>query len=157
VALTPARDAAHTEAELEQGLRLLDAWWEGRARPRPPPATPADAFWLDVSGALRHGSVDRMVGLYRVASVGVLHGPAPGGTRAYTIGKRSEFVDYDVTGFLRALDALEPGWGGGSTVGGAPRARDGARSRLSVEQVAQVFVAHHPLRAARAGRAGGPA
>jgi hypothetical protein len=153
VALTPGRDAAQTEADLERGLALLDAWWEGSARPRPPPATPAEAFWLDSSGALQRGWVDRMVGLYRVTSVGVLHGPAPGETRAYTIGKRSEFVEYDVPAFLRALDALEPGWGGGSTVGGAPRARDGARSRLSVEQVAEVFVAHHPR---RAGRAGGP-
>jgi len=36
---------------------------------------------------------------------------------------------------LAALAAEEPGWGGGSTVGGAPRNADGSRSRLDPDAV----------------------
>ena len=66
--------------------------------------------------------------------------PAFGGTRAYTIAKRSEFVDFDVRAFLAAMSAREPGWGGGSTIGGAPRHADGSRSRLPIEDVVAVFL-----------------
>ncbi len=62
-----------------------------------------------------------MTGLYERASVGVLYDSAPHGTTAYTIAKRSEFVPYDVRAFLFAMNEREPGWGGDSTVGGAPR------------------------------------
>jgi hypothetical protein len=36
---------------------------------------------------------------------------------------------------LAALGEIEPGWGGGSTIGGAPRNADGSRSRLTPKQV----------------------
>lgn len=68
--------------------------------------------------------------------------PIPDGSRAYTIAKRSEFVAFDVPGVLRALHEREPGWGGGSTVGGAPRNADGSRSRLSPEEVWEIVRAH---------------
>lgn len=66
----------------------------------------------------------------------------PDGTTAFTIAKQSEFV----TGFpvgpdsrkgsiLAALSANEVGWGGSTTVGGAPRHSDGSRSRLTPERV----------------------
>jgi hypothetical protein len=61
--------------------------------------------------------------------------PAKDGSRAYTISKRSEFIPFDVCGLLQALHAREPGWGGGSTVGGAPRNPDGTRSKLAPEEV----------------------
>lgn len=62
----------------------------------------------------------------------VIHTDLPDGSHAYTIAKRSEFVKhFPVPKILTALAALEPGWGGGSTVGGAPRNADGSRSRLS--------------------------
>jgi hypothetical protein len=53
------------------------------------------------------------------------------------VAKRSEFVK----AFPGARDprwrwgGIEPGWGGGSTVGGAPRNADGSRSRLTPQQV----------------------
>jgi hypothetical protein len=72
----------------------------------------------------------------------VIHTPLKNGTHAYTVAKRSEFVKgFPVPEVLDALAALEPGWGGGSTIGGAPRHPDGARSRLPPERVAQVVEA----------------
>jgi hypothetical protein len=64
------------------------------------------------------------------------------GSVAYTVGKKSELV----TGFpvgphskpgtiLHALNEHEKGWGGGSTIGGAPRNADGSRSRLTPDEV----------------------
>ena len=64
------------------------------------------------------------------------------GTRAYTVARRSDFVTgfpvgppNDEGSILAALAAREKGWGGSSTIGGAPRHLDGSRSRLSPEEV----------------------
>jgi hypothetical protein len=66
----------------------------------------------------------------------VIHTTLPDGTHGYTVAKRSEFVKcFPVMRILAALDAREPGWGGGSTVGGAPRNADGSRSTLRTEEV----------------------
>lgn len=54
---------------------------------------------------------------------------------AYTIGKKSEFVDFPVRDLLDELNKYEVGWGGGSTVGGAPRNHDGSRSKLKPEEL----------------------
>lgn len=62
--------------------------------------------------------------------------PVADGSIAYTVARRSDFVDgFDVPAILEALARLEPGWGGGSTIGGAPRRADGSRSHLSPRQV----------------------
>ncbi len=69
----------------------------------------------------------------------VIHTSLPDGTHGYTVAKRSEFVKcFPVARILSALDAREPGWGGGSTVGGAPRNADGSRSRLTPGEVFEV-------------------
>ncbi len=66
----------------------------------------------------------------------VIHTPLRDGTHGYTVAKRSEFVKaFPVRRILSALAAVEPGWGGGSTIGGAPRNADGSRSRLSPDDV----------------------
>jgi hypothetical protein len=66
----------------------------------------------------------------------VIWTPLLDGTHAYTVAKRSEFVkDFPVPEILTALGEIEPGWGGGSTIGGAPRNADGSRSRLTPKQV----------------------
>ncbi len=66
----------------------------------------------------------------------VIHTNLPDGTHGYTVAKRSEFVKcFPVQRILAALDAREPGWGGGSTVGGAPRNADGSRSSLAPAEV----------------------
>jgi hypothetical protein len=66
----------------------------------------------------------------------VIHTTLPDGTHGYTVAKRSEFVKcFPVARILASLSAREHGWGGGSTVGGAPRHADGSRSRLAPEEV----------------------
>jgi hypothetical protein len=66
--------------------------------------------------------------------------PQGDGSFAYTIARRSDFVDsFDVPEILDSLNAVEPGWGGGSTIGGAPRRPDGSRSRLAPEKVFELI------------------
>ncbi|EFC81113.1 hypothetical protein [Parafrankia sp. EUN1f] len=66
----------------------------------------------------------------------------PDGSVAYTVGRRSDLVAAFPVGpaerpgtILAALAARERGWGGGSTVGGAPRHSDGRRSVLRPDEV----------------------
>lgn len=58
---------------------------------------------------------------------------------AYTIGKKSDLVQFPVKRILNALNEVEPGWGGGSTIGGAPRHPDGSRSRLTPQKVIAII------------------
>ncbi|MBI5547555.1 MAG: hypothetical protein HY901_27040 [Deltaproteobacteria bacterium] len=68
--------------------------------------------------------------------------PQKDGSHTYTVARRSDFVDgFDVPTILAALDAVEKGWGGGSTIGGAPRNPDGSRSRLQPRQVFELVEA----------------
>jgi hypothetical protein len=72
------------------------------------------------------------------------------GSYAYTIARKSDFVDlFDVPLILAALETVEAGWGGGSTIGGAPSHADGSRSRLTPRQVFEIVEAF--VRSARAG------
>lgn len=64
------------------------------------------------------------------------------GSFAYTVGKKSELVSDFPVGphskpdtILYMLNKRESGWGGGSTIGGAPRNPDGSRSRLTPDEV----------------------
>ncbi|WP_131771103.1 hypothetical protein, partial [Candidatus Protofrankia californiensis] len=66
----------------------------------------------------------------------------PDASIAYTVGRRSDLVDRFPVGppseprtILAALGAREPGWGGGTSVGGAPRHPDGSRSALTPDEV----------------------
>lgn len=66
----------------------------------------------------------------------------PDGSYVYTIGKRSEFIPRFPIGpqsnsgsILAELNRHESGWGGGSSIGGAPRNPDGSRSRLHPDEV----------------------
>jgi hypothetical protein len=65
--------------------------------------------------------------------------PQEDGSNAITIAKRSDFItDFPIPKIYSALNKLEPGWGGGSTIGGAPRNEDGSRSRLDLNIIAEV-------------------
>jgi hypothetical protein len=69
----------------------------------------------------------------------VIYRQLPDSSFGYTVAKRSEFVKYfPVAEILRTLDKREPGWGGGSTIGGAPRNEDGSRSRISPDEVFEI-------------------
>lgn len=70
----------------------------------------------------------------------------PDGSIAYTVAKKSELVSNFPVGpmskegtILYELNKVESGWGGGSTIGGAPRNPDGSRSRLSPEEVFKII------------------
>ena len=76
----------------------------------------------------------------------VVLGRNPDGSISYTVAKKSELVSNFPVGpmskegtILYELNKTEPGWGGGSTIGGAPRNPDGSRSHLSPEQVFEVI------------------
>jgi len=64
------------------------------------------------------------------------------GSIAYTVARRSDLVSGFPVGpasrpgtILAALASREPGWGGGSSIGGAPRHPDGSRSSLTPDDV----------------------
>lgn len=71
----------------------------------------------------------------------ILSSELPDGSWAYTVAKKSEFVNFPVGPvskpgtILHMLAKEEPGWGGGSTIGGAPRNPDGSRSKLPPAKV----------------------
>jgi hypothetical protein len=138
--LEPPPGEAQTRATVERALALIDAWHRGDELPPLPTPETTEALWIE-ENELRRGEVaGGFRGLYERARFGVLLRPALGGTRDYTIGKASEMVDFDVRRFLARCQELEPGWGGGSTIGGAPRNPDGSRSRLEVEQVGALLL-----------------
>lgn len=58
---------------------------------------------------------------------------------SYTIAKKSEFVDFPVQKIIQELNNIESGWGGGSTIGGAPRNLDGSRSKISPNQIIEII------------------
>ncbi len=122
---------------LDESLRATGAWVNA-GFPAAEIAAPAPYRVLFSEGNMALIEGDReMMGLAYADGWQVLIAtlPAKDASRAYTIAKRSEFVAFDVPGLLAALHAVEPGWGGGSTVGGAPRNADGTRSCLDPETV----------------------
>jgi hypothetical protein len=81
---------------------------------------------------------------------------------AYTIAKQSDLVTgFDIPCLLGLLDRVEAGWGGGSSIGGAPRRSNGSRSYLDPDRVYELIEAEvarggEPVSLSRA-RNGGPA
>lgn len=70
----------------------------------------------------------------------VISRPQEDGSNAVSIGKRSDFIDnFPLTKFYEALNKVEPGWGGSSMVGGAPRNEDGSRTKMSLEDIGEVL------------------
>jgi hypothetical protein len=70
----------------------------------------------------------------------VISRPQQDGSNAVSIAKRSDFIDhFPLPKFFTALNELEPGWGGSTMVGGAPRHEDGSRSMLSLDDIGEVI------------------
>jgi len=71
----------------------------------------------------------------------VLVSDAADGSFRYTVGKVSDLVAYPLgpgnapDSLLGRLNAREPGWGGGSSIGGSPRLDGGVSSRLAPDQI----------------------
>lgn len=60
------------------------------------------------------------------------------GSFLYTIAKKSDLVAFPVRRILDGLNVIEPGWGGGSCIGGAPRNPDGSRSRIEPKRLFEI-------------------
>lgn len=59
---------------------------------------------------------------------------------AISIAKRTDFIDnFPLEKIFKELNKLEPGWGGGTTIGGAPRNEDGSRSKLPLDDIVEVI------------------
>jgi hypothetical protein len=67
------------------------------------------------------------------------------GSNAVSLAKKSDFIDnFPLEIFYEELNKIEPvgtigRWGGGSSTGGAPRNPDGSRSRISLDDIAEVI------------------
>ncbi len=78
-----------------------------------------------------------MAMLYRAGhEVVVISTPERAGRRTYTIGKPSDLGRGNVRAAIDALNAREPGWGGGSSIGGSPR---NGGSALTPGEVAEIL------------------
>lgn len=62
----------------------------------------------------------------------------PNGSFAYSLAKKSEFVDFPVKNILNELNIIESGWGGGTTIGGSPRNSDGSRSKIEPDEIVKI-------------------
>ena len=136
VSLRPMRcwtDFSHSSTN---GLRPVKSRRLAKTDPPPHLASPPTVN-LKTSDKLRISATCTAQGA-PLASVCV---PGPEGTTAFTIGKTSDFVSYDIPAFLARCNAIEPGWGGGSTIGGAPRKEGGLRSGLTRKQVEELLLA----------------
>lgn len=142
-ALEHAPDEVQTAQMLWADQDLIDRWYEGGDESLPDAPQPPS---LDGFGVTRNGDVDALENLTGIADVydrgyvaGVLAPPAADGTIGYFVAKRSDFVSFDVQAFLAAMNEREDGWGGGSTVGGAPRREDGRRSEVGRDAVGETL------------------
>lgn len=77
--------------------------------------------------------------LYKNYSKAVIWQKQNDNSYSYTIAKKSEFVDFPVQKIIQELNKIESGWGGGSTIGGAPRNIDGSRSKLNPSQIVDII------------------
>lgn len=134
-ALTPRFGEAQSLAMLEEYLQQVDRYIETGAAPEARAPQRAPAFGLRDGKLVDLGMVSGFQDVYGAGCpVGIVCVPGADGTTGYTVGKVSDFVQYDIGAFLARCNELEPGWGGGSTIGGAPRL-EGRRSSLTREQV----------------------
>jgi len=127
--------------------RRVDVYTHGQAR------ADVTKFAIDESYVIEYTGTDwvlaRTVGtrahaaLFRDGHLRVvIYRQLPDGSYGYTVAKRSEFVKFfPVIEILQALAKIEAGWGGGSTIGGAPRHPDGSRSKLEPRKVFDVVEA----------------
>lgn len=154
-------DVEEQRARLTLCLEHLDTWF-ARGAPQPADVVPAGPLSTPISvqhegdgWAIFSGQgVTDLQQVYQLGyGAGIIAEPLPDGTMAYHIGKKSELVpSFNVPRILAALGAAEleinpnqspeHNWGGGTTVGGAPRNVDGSASRLPVDRVVELVEAH---------------
>ena len=70
----------------------------------------------------------------------VLVKPQSDGSNKISLAKKSDFVNnFPLLTFYQKLNALEPGWGGSSSIGGSPRHHDGSGSKLPLDTIISVI------------------
>lgn len=122
----------------------IGVWYEygDSALPKPFEMPACAVHGLDRDGNIVEVRGDFATAYAEGAVIAIASVPGPQGTIGWTVGKRSDFARGDIPGFLAEMNTLEPGWGGGSTIGGAPRHPDGGRSQLTWSVVWPIFLKH---------------
>ena len=149
------RNKEYANADLKEVLatalqnidRLLDGTLEWS--PRPERERQFDITHTGESGWVMAKSEDPIFDLLYAEGYtkAIAYKTLQDGSTLYTVGRKSDLVArFDVPAILKALNDREPGWGGGSTIGGSPRNPDGSASRLTPEEVFTIAesVAAHP-------------
>ena len=133
-----------TREMLWEDQQHINVWFQhgDDALPEPFALPPCPMHGLDVNGNVVEVMGDFAAAYAAGAVIALAKVPGPGGTFGWTVGKKSDFARGDIPAFLAEMNSLEPGWGGGSTIGGAPRNPDGTRSKLGWTEVWPVFLKH---------------
>jgi len=80
-------------------------------------------------GAIWHAGFERILLIRHLADESI----------AVTVARKSDFIEgFPLKKIYASFNKLEPGWGGGSSIGGCVRNADGSRSRLSIDQMIEV-------------------
>ena len=133
---------------LAECLRNLDRWFAGELQPAVAEETRSYEITYQGNGWVMARSDSFIFDLLYKDGItaAVAWRPLPDGSFEYTIGRKSDLVlgfpvgPHSLPGtLLHALAAAEPGWGGGSSIGGAPRNPDGSRSHLPPERLRAIL------------------
>lgn len=147
-ATLPAKGSRPRNRDLLAAVDAVGNWLESGSNPAvSPPEPDLAAFAITCPEARFIPAPNGSAGLYSDGwTAFVLARKLGRGRWQYTYAKKSDFVPFDFAPVLFALNALEPGWGGASTVGGSPRATG---SRLEPRELASLI-----LRASSVGALG---
>lgn len=152
---------------LEGMLEKVTLWVEGKFTPPAPSENQSNGWgWSPQRGWFSLVSNNGTAGLYSAGAVlGFIYNRLPDGTHAYTVCKASDLVaaklgpgsqvrpvtdisqfEDTILGRLGKIEqlknpsqSLEHTWGGGTSIGGSPRNKDGSSSMLPPEQVLEIF------------------
>lgn len=160
--------ASPQSIEMLQGmLEKVTLWHQGKFTPPEKAELTSEGWgWSQQKGWFQITTTSGMAGLYSSGAVlGFLYNRLPDGTWAYTVAKASDLVAADlgpgskvrpvtdvsqfentILGRLGKVEqlknpsqSLEHTWGGGTSIGGSPRNKDGSSSMLPPEQVLEIF------------------
>lgn len=132
-------------ALLEESVAGIEAWVSGGMPVHPPPPPLAySVLQVGTGGWVMVVAEGNVFGTLYAEGItrAIWCRPLEAGTWAYTVARRSDLVAGFPVGppsqkdtILGRLRAAEPGWGGGSSIGGSPRNADGSSSRLAPDEV----------------------
>ncbi len=130
---------------LEAILHRIDRYVDGEAMedvPKQPQHSDFKVLRNDSGWALIESNDPHSLGAIWSAGFEriVMVRPLEDGSTAVTIARKSEFIEgFPMKKIFAELNKNEPGWGGGATIGGAPRNGDGSRSKLSVHEITDII------------------